>query len=143
MRNETNKSNKVDELRNIERLDMKTFMKTSCVAALILAAATFGAPKAQAGGWPIAAGVVGGVAFGTAVGVTVASAQPVYYSPSYYAPAPVYAPAYVPAPVAVAAPYVYAPRVVVGAPYPYYYPYVRAGFGWGPRYYYGGRYYRR
>jgi hypothetical protein len=139
---------------------MKKFMKISLVGALALAAVTFGAPQAQAwgGGWPIAAGVFGGLAVGTAVGATVASAStPVYYAappavyaaPTYYAPAPAYtpAPAYAPAPaavsVAVAPPYYYAPRAVYAAPYPYYYPSGRLGYGWGPRYVYGGRYYRR
>jgi hypothetical protein len=136
---------------------MKTFLKTSCVAALALAAMTFGAPQAKAwvGGWPIAAGVFGGVAVGTAVGATVAAnaAAPVYYTappavyatPNYYAPAP--APVYAPAPAAVSVgvvpPYYVAPRVVYGAPYPYYRPYWRAGYGWGSRHFYGGHYYRR
>ena len=159
MAKKTNKSNKVDELRKLNKsLDMKTLIKTSCVAVLALAAMTFGAPQARAwgGGWPIAAGVFGGLAVGTAVGVTVASAaQPVYYTapppvyvaPRYYAPAPAYAPApvYAPVPaavsVAVAPPYYYAQRVVYGAAYPYYYG--RVGYGWGPRYYHGGHYYRR
>src|SRR5580658_1333635 len=126
---------------------MKRFVKTSVIAALALAMTTFGAVQAQAWGWPVAAGVFGGLAVGTAVGVTVANAAaPVYYSypapvyaaPRYCAPAPVasYAPG--PAVVAVApGPAYYGPRAVYSAPYPYY----RAGFGWGPRYYYGGHYY--
>jgi hypothetical protein len=127
---------------------MKTFMKTSCVAALALAMTTFGAAQARAGGWAVAGGVLGGVAVGTAVGVSVASAAtpvyytappPVYAAPTYYAPAAACAPA----PVAVAPAYYYAPRVVYTAPYPYYYPYGRVGYGWGPRYHYGGRYFRR
>jgi hypothetical protein len=122
---------------------MKTFMKTSCIAALALAMTTFGAVQARAGGWAVAGGVVGGLAVGTAIGATVAAAaQPVYYSypaqayaaPGYYAPAPVYA----------AAPaYCYGPRVVYAAPFPYRYPYARVGYGWGPRYFRGGPYFRR
>jgi len=90
---------------------MKTLMKTSIIAALALAMVTFGTPNARAwgGGWPIAAGVVGGLAVGTAIGVAVANANapayayPAYSYPAYpaypayrtYAPAP--APAYYPA----------------------------------------------
>jgi hypothetical protein len=130
---------------------MKTFVKTTCVAALALAAMTFGAPQAKAwvGGWPIAAGVFGGVAVGTAVGATVAAnvAAPVYYTapPAVYAAPTYYAPAQAPAAVSVgvAPPYYVAPRVVYGAPYPYYRPYWRAGYGWGPRGFYGRHYYRR
>jgi hypothetical protein len=125
-----------------QRLDMNALMKTTCVAALALGLTTLGAPQARAwgGGWPIAAGVFGGLAVGTAVGATVASAAaPGYYAvppPGYYAPPPAYvpAPAYAPAPA-----YYYGPRVVYTAPYPY----ARVGYGWGPRYYYGGRYYYR
>jgi hypothetical protein len=115
---------------------MKTFIKTSCIAAVALAMTTFGAVQAQAGGWAVAGGVLGGVAVGTAVGVSVASAaSPVYYAypPPYYG-----APAYAAAPACY-----YGLRVVFGAPYPHYYPYARAGFGWGPRYFRGRPYYRR
>jgi hypothetical protein len=64
-----------------QRLFMKTFMKTSVVAAVALAMTAFGTPNARAwGGWPIAAGVAGGLA----VGVAVASANaPVYTYPVY------------------------------------------------------------
>ena len=62
-------------------------MKTSVVAALALAMATFGTSNAQAGGWPIAAGVLGGLAVGTAIGATVASANaPTYVYPAYSYP---------------------------------------------------------
>jgi hypothetical protein len=126
---------------------MKRFTTTSLIALLALAMTTFGAMQARAGGWAVAGGVLGGLAVGTAVGVTVANAAtPVYYSypapvysaPMYYAPAPAVTYASAPAVVAVAsAPaYCYGPRVVYAAPYPY----VRVGFGWGPRYY-GGRSY--
>jgi len=133
---------------------MKRFMKTSSAAALVLAMTAFGSMQARAGGWAVAGGVLGGLAAGTVIGATVASAAapayyaypaPVYASPAYYAPAP--APAVVASPpvvaVAPAPPYYYAPRVVYTAPYPYAcgYPYVRVGWGWGPRYCYGGRYY--
>jgi hypothetical protein len=70
---------------------MKTFMKTSVVAALALVMTTFGTPNARAwgGGWPIAAGVFGGLAVGTAIGATVASAStPACAYPAY--PYPVY-----------------------------------------------------
>jgi hypothetical protein len=122
---------------------MKTFMKISCVAALALAMTTFGAVQAQAGGWAVAGGVLGGLAVGTAVGVSVANAaSPAYYSypPPVYAAPPYYAPA---AAYAAAPAYYYGPRVVYAAPYPYYHPYFRAGYGWGPRYFRGGPYYRR
>jgi hypothetical protein len=46
---------------------------------------------ATAGGGDVAAGVLGGLAVGTIVGSAVA--QPRYYAPYYYAPAPVYVPA--------------------------------------------------
>ena len=82
---------------------MKSFVKVSAVAALALAMTTLGAMQARAGGWPVAAGVVGGVAVGTAVGVTLANAA----APAYYGyPGPVYVgPRYcAPGPVVVAAP---------------------------------------
>jgi hypothetical protein len=118
---------------------MKTFMKTSVVVTLALAMATFGTSNAQArvGGWPIAAGVFGGLAVGTAIGATVVrAATPVYVYPTYVAPVPVVQPivqtvappptVYVqqPAPV-----YCYPSTAVYAVPYPYAYPYVR--FGWG------------
>jgi hypothetical protein len=121
---------------------MKSFIKTSCIAALALTITSFGAIQARAGGWGIAGGVVGGLAVGTAIGVSVASAAPVYYSPAYAAPA-YYAPAPVPVAVAAYPPYYYGPRVVCGAPYPYYRPYAGVGFGWGPRYFRGRPYFRR
>jgi hypothetical protein len=123
---------------------MNTYLKTSCVAALALAMTTFGAVQARAGGWAVAGGVLGGVAVGTAIGATVATAaaQPAYYAypPSVYAPGPYYAPvgAYAAAPA-----YYYGPRVVIGAPYPYYRPFFRGGYAWGPHYFRGGRFYRR
>ena len=115
---------------------MKTFLKTTCIAAVALAMATFGAAQARANGWVVAGGAVGGFAVGTAVGATIATgAHPVYaYPPGHYAPAPVT--------VALAAPVYYGPRVFAG-PYPYYHPYLRYGYGWGPRHYGGRPYYRR
>ena len=75
---------------------MKTLMKTSAVAVLAVAIATLGTSNARAwggGGWPIAAGVFGGLAVGTAIGATVASANaPTYVYPTYSYP--VYPPAY-------------------------------------------------
>jgi hypothetical protein len=103
---------------------MKMMIKISCVAALALTMTIFGAQNARARGWVVAGGV--GVTVGPAVGVSVA-AGPVYYT----APAPV---------VTVAPAYCYGPRVVCAAPY---HPYLRVGYGWGPRYHYGGHFYRR
>lgn len=118
------------------------------MTALGLSVLAVTTPKAQAwcGGWPIAAGVVGGLAVGTCIGATVAHASaPVYAYPAPVAVAP--APAYVAPPAVVVQAPVYAPApVVYAAPYPYYYrgyyraP-VRVGWGWGPRGYY--HHYRR
>jgi hypothetical protein len=142
----------------MQRIYMKRFVKISAVSAVILGLTVLGVSNAQAGGWPIAAGIASGVAAGAIVGTVVAAAvaQPVYYgypAPAYtYAapayPAPAYAAAvpqppiqgYAPAPATVvvpAAPVYYYPRV-----YPYYYPWVRGGAYWG-RPYYGYRAYRR
>jgi hypothetical protein len=120
-----------DKKHFMQRMNMKKFTKITAVAAVVLALTTAGVSNAQAGGWPVAAGVVGGLAVGTAVGATVATtyaAPPAYYpyAPAAY-PAPYYAPYYAPAPVY----YPYAPAV-----YPYYYPAVRFGVHGGyPRYY--------
>jgi hypothetical protein len=111
-----------------ERTNMKTYAKISAAAAVILALAGAGVSNARAGGWPVAAGVVGGFAAGAIVGTTLANPVP---PPVYYAyPPPVYAaPVYVPAPVvAPAAPVYYCPAPVV---YPGYYPPVRLGVCWG------------
>jgi hypothetical protein len=78
-----------EEREYMQGLYMKTFMKTSVVAALALAMVTFGTPNARAwgGGWPIAAGVFGGLAVGTVIGATVASASaPAYAYPAYSYP---------------------------------------------------------
>jgi hypothetical protein len=77
---------------------MKTFVKTSIVAAFALAMVTLGTSNARAGGFYVAAPL-----------------------PVAVRPAPVYV---APAPF-------YGPRVVVGAPYYYGYPYARFGWGWG------------
>ncbi len=59
---------------------MKTITKSILAGAVALALVTVGTSQAQAGGWPIAAGVVGGLAVGTAVGAAVAnSSAPAYY----------------------------------------------------------------
>ncbi|HUD47469.1 MAG TPA: hypothetical protein VMR33_11595 [Candidatus Baltobacteraceae bacterium] len=116
---------------------MKTITKSIIAGAVALALVTLGTSQAQAHGWPVAVGVAGGVTAGVVVGATIANA----YAPAYYAyPAPAY-----PAPVVVqaSAPVCYNPGpVVVGERYPYIYPAVRVGFGWGPRYHYGYRGYR-
>jgi hypothetical protein len=122
---------------------MKRFLKICCVAAVALVMTTFGATQARAGGWAVAGGVLGGLAVGTAIGATVTTAaQPAYYgypapvyaAPGYYGPVASYAP--VPA-------YCYGPRVIYGAPYAYYYPHFRTGYGWGPHYFRGRPYHRR
>jgi hypothetical protein len=142
---------------DIQRLYMKTLIKNSIVAALALAMATFGTSNARAWrcGWPIAAGVFGGLAVGTAIGATVANASapacvypaysypvyrtyqtyPAYPAPGYNTAAPAVQPVVqtvTPSPVYVQQPapvYYYSSPVVYAAPYPYVYPYVR--FGWG------------
>jgi hypothetical protein len=124
---------------------MKTLTKSIMTGAVAVALVTLGTQQAQAGGWPIAAGVVGGLAAGTIIGASIASASaPAYYgytAPVYPAPGYAYAtPAYpAPAPVVAVAP-AYYPRVVVAAPYPYWYPGIRAGYAWGPRFGYGYAY---
>lgn len=83
---------------------MRTFLKSSIAGALALGMIALGTPNAHAGGWPIAAGVVGGLAVGTAIGATVAAANaaPVYAYPypAYptYPAYPAYSYATVPAP---------------------------------------------
>ena len=148
---------------------MNTIVKTSMAVGLAATMATFGTSNARAGGWPIAAGVIGGLAVGTAIGATVASASapPAYVYPAYPYPAYTYAapaPAVQPVqptvvqpvrPVAAPAPatvyvqpapvYTYPAPVVYAGPYacgyPYGYPCVRLGWGYrGYRgYYYGPR----
>jgi hypothetical protein len=110
---------------------MKTITKSILAGAVALALVTVGTSQAQAGGWPIAAGVVGGLAVGTAVGAAVANSS----APAYYGyPGPVYPGYAYSAPVPVG----YCPQpVVVAAPGPYFYPGFRAGFGWGRGYHYG------
>ena len=130
---------------------MKRFMKIFAVTGLALAVAAVTAPKAQAGAWGIAAGVVGGLAVGTTIGLAAAHTS----APAYYAyPGPAYAYTSYAAPTYVAA--VPAQQVVCAAPvvYPAAYPYcyrgyygpryygpaVRVGLGWGgPRYHYHRR----
>ncbi len=117
-------------------------MKKIILAVTILALAGSQVQTAKAGGcgFPIAAGIVGGLAVGTAIGVAV-SQPPVYYAP---------APAYSYPPVAYSAPpVVYQRPVVVARPVPVVYapsvcvapPVVAFGFG-RPCYrgYYGGRF---
>ncbi len=58
-------------------------------AALAVCSGLMATPAA-AGGGEVAAGVLGGLAAGTLVGAAIA--QPRYYYPPYYAPAPVYVP---------------------------------------------------
>ncbi len=127
---------------------MKRLVKVCAVTGLALSVFALTTPKAQAWGcgWPIAAGVVGGLAVGTCIGATVAhAAAPVYVYPPGAPVAP--AAAYVaPAPQVVVSAPVVAP-VVYGRPYPYYYyrgyygPVARYGYGYGYRYGWGPRYY--
>lgn len=76
---------------------MKTNPRVSCrqtlaagLAALTICSGLLTTP-ATAGGGDVAAGLLGGLAVGALVGS--AAAQPRYYAPYYYAPAPVYVPA--------------------------------------------------
>ncbi|HWD20297.1 MAG TPA: hypothetical protein VHB20_13570 [Verrucomicrobiae bacterium] len=120
---------------------MKRFVKMFAVTGLALSVLTLTTPKAEAhGGFGIAAGVLGGLAVGTAIGVTVAHAAP---APYYVYPGPTYAyaapapQACVQAPVVVAPPVYAAPVCPTPVVYaaPYYRPVVRVGFGWGRPYY--------
>lgn len=130
LRNRDNQLNK--------RFYMKTFVKICAVSGAVLSLTALGVSNANAGGWPIAAGVAAGVTAGAIVGTAVAASTappPVYYAPGPYAYAAPAAPVAVapPAPVVVAAapayyPYYAYPRVY---PYPYYYPGYRVGWGWG------------
>jgi hypothetical protein len=119
-------------------------MKKIILAVSMLALVGAQCQTAKANAWPIAAGVLGGLAVGTAV---AASAQPVYYSAppanyypptSYYAPAPAVsyapAPAYYPLARPVVYSSVYAPFPVFGLGFGFGHP------GWGGYYrgYYGG-----
>ena len=102
---------------------MKRLVKVPAVAAVMLTLATAGASSARAGGWPVAAGVVGGFAVGTMVGRAVANCPP---PAGYVYPRRIYvAPWCAPATVIVAP----APVCCVPAPvvYPLYYPPVRLG----------------
>ena len=56
----------------------------TAAAAIAVASA-----PAQAGSGQVAAGIVGGLAVGTMLGVAAAQPRPYYYAPAY-APAPVY-----------------------------------------------------
>ena len=60
----------------MQRINMKKLMKVPAVAAVVLTLATAGVSNARAGGWPVAAGVVGGFAVGAMVGRTVAYCPP-------------------------------------------------------------------
>ena len=118
-------------------------MKKIILAAVMsLALAGSQVQTAQAGGWPIAAAAVGGLAVGTAIGASVA--HPVYYAPvpAYYYPPATY---YQPAPVVYAQP---APTVVYAQPGYVAAPVVTFGFGFGRPYWgdyrgYRGHYYYR
>ena len=89
-------------------------MKKIILALTILTLAGSQVQTAKAGGWGIAAGVLGGVAAGTIIGESIA--HPVYVAP---------APAVYPQPVYVA------PAPVVT---------IYGGFGYGYRSHYYGRY---
>src|SRR5258708_35531761 len=91
------------------------------ITALAFAGSQVQTAKAH-DGWGVAAGVLGGLAVGTAIGASVSqpayySAPPAYYAPppTYYAPPPVY---YQPAP----------PPVGYYQPAPAYYYYPRPGY---------------
>ncbi len=100
-------------------------MKKIILAVTLLALAGSQVQTAKAHGFPIAAGVVGGLVAGTVVAQAVAP-------PVYYAPAPAY---YQPAPVVYASPAVVYPQpVYVTAPV------VSVGFGFGRPGYYCGYY---
>ncbi len=127
------------EPKKLRKVYMKTLTKSIMAGAVALALVTVGTQQARAGGWPIAAGVVGGLAVGTVVGASIASASaPAYYgypAPVYPAPGYAYAATACPAPVVAVAPVCYPRPVVVAAPFPYYgYPGVRAAYWGGPRY---------
>jgi len=111
---------------------MKDLRKIPAVAVVIFTLATVGVSSARAGGWPVAAGVVGGLAAGTIVGRAVANCPP----PTYYVyPQRVYvASLCAPAPVIVPlAPVCYATVPVV---YPFYDPPIRlGGFTGRPHYF--------
>jgi hypothetical protein len=120
-------------------------MKKIILAMMLLAFAGSQVQTAKAhGGWPIAAGVLGGLAVGTVVGESIAQ-QPVYYAPApaYYYPPTIYY--YQPAPattyVAPAPAVGYAPAPAVVYPPTYYAtaPVVSVGIGFG-RPYWGGYY---
>jgi hypothetical protein len=89
----------------LERKNMKKII----LAVTLLAVAGSQVPSAKANGWPIAAGVLGGLAVGTAIGA--ATAPRVYYAPQqvYYPSTTSYA--YQPAPAAPAYQYQSAPAI--------------------------------
>jgi hypothetical protein len=101
----------------LRRINMKNLVKIPAVAAVILTLATAGVSSARAGGWPIAAGVVGGFAAGTIVARAVA--PPYYVCPPRVYVAPYCAPVRV---LAAPVPACYVPAPLV---YPAYYPPVR------------------
>ncbi len=122
---------------------MKNLVKIFAVSTAILSLTTLGVDNARAGGWPIAAGVMSGVAAGAIVGTAIATAAA---PPIYAYPPPAYGYGY--AAPAYAAPGYAAPVVVPPAPYYYppvayraYYPGVRFGWGWGRPY--GYRHFHR
>jgi hypothetical protein len=120
-----------------ERLDMKTFFKSACADALVMAVAVLGATQARADRYAMGAGLA-------VVPPPVLTAPTLNVAGVTYAPAPTFA---TPPVVGVGAPpaYYYAPRHVYGAPYAPQYPYVGVGTSWGwgwygrPRHYWGGR----
>jgi hypothetical protein len=117
----------------IRRINMKRLVKVPAVAAVILTLAMAGVSSARAGGWPVAAGVVGRFAAGTIVRRAVANYPP---PPAYYVyPQRVYvAPLCAPAPVIVQpAPVCYATAPVV---YPFYDPPIRLGVFTGRPHYF-------
>ena len=97
------------------RINMRDLRKIPAVAMVIFTLATVGVSSARAGGWPVAAGVVGGLAAGTIVGRAVANCPP----PTYYVyPQRVYV-----APVCAPAPVLRPPVPVCYAPVPVVYPF--------------------
>jgi hypothetical protein len=112
---------------------MKRLVKVPAVAAVILTLAMVDISSARAGGWTVAAGVVGGFAAGTIVGRAVANYPPpsaYYVYPQRVYVAPLCAPA---SGIVQPAPDCYATAPVV---YPFYDPPIRlGGFTGRPHYF--------